>query len=164
MVKIEYFLRHTPAGLFYAGNRGKELPEIFIGLLIEHPAATADKALLHAARTVVGTAQELHPLVNCDIFSWKTAVAHQVCGSCQRSQTPAYQINLPFSIVPAFDLFVRYASRFSLRLFSPSVNNRCRCGPCRAHCKNLTKFFHSRFPFFPDICFGTNRCAIRPRF
>ena len=53
MVKVQNFLCDAALRLLQRRNAAEQLPEIFIGLFVEHTATAADKALLYTARTVV---------------------------------------------------------------------------------------------------------------
>ena len=102
MVKIQDFLRYTVAFPVQRRNVGKQLPEIFIGFFIQHPAAPAYKAFRGCAGTVVAAAEYGHPFQNMNPLSFPSRISYQIGRSRQGTEASAYKIDIVFSGRPVF--------------------------------------------------------------
>ena len=151
MVKLQNFFRNAASGLAQGWNGAKKLPEVLIGLLIEHTSAAAYKALLRRTDTVIASPKYVHALVNRYLVGREPAVPDQIRGSSQGGQASAYQISFPVAIIPVIHHRFLNGGNPLIFLFLPAVlqllHCHAHCCSCCRSCQDFTHFFVHRLTF-----------------
>ena len=131
MIKIQDFLSHTHIGFFQGRDRGKEFPEVLIGLLVEHPASPAHKTLAGITCAVVAAAQDFHSFKYGNLISGIVAVPNQISSPSHAGQSAADEPGM-LSVVVTELHFRSGFLVFHVLFFFPGFYRHCCCSCHRA--------------------------------
>ena len=151
MVKLQNLFRNAVSGLTQRWNGTKELPEVLIGLLIEHTSAAAYKPLLRRTDTVIASPKYVHALVNRYLVGRELAVPDQIRSRSQGAQASAYQISFPVTVIPVIHHRFLNGGNSLIFLFLPAVLQLLHCHAhncsCCRSCQDFTHFLVHQLTF-----------------
>lgn len=99
IVKFGNFLSDRYARTVDGRDGSQQLPQILIGLVIEHSPAADDISLIGITSSVIATAENGHFFDNVNMFSGKDTISNQISCTRQRCNAAPYKIDLFITVI-----------------------------------------------------------------